>query len=59
MATFTAVSYIKVGGASVGAAFGPEFSSEDAAWRWLHDLGDTPCQAPPHDYIEVEVIPGF
>jgi hypothetical protein len=59
MTTFTAVSYIKVGGASMGTAFGPEFLSEDAAWRWLHNLGDTPCHTPPHDYIEVETASGF
>jgi hypothetical protein len=53
---YTAVAYIKVGGADIGASFGPEFNSEDAAWRWLHDLGDAPCSPPPHDYIEVETV---
>lgn len=52
--TYTAIAYIKTGGADIGAPFGPEFPDESAAWRWLHDLGDMPCKAPPHDYIDVE-----
>lgn len=57
---YTAVAYHRLyhrfGNAAAGLAFGPEFQTADEAWRWLHDLGDTPCDAPPHDFIEVEPL---
>jgi hypothetical protein len=53
---YTAVAYSRRSESNEGIAFGPDFHSEDAAWKWLHNLGDTPCDPiPVHDWIEVEL----